>query len=70
MRRLMLDMSQEKLGDAFPGFAARTDDAPSPAYVSDFLATSDGLGVLPAIMTRPAPGARVECRQARSCLPI
>jgi transcriptional regulator with XRE-family HTH domain len=94
MRRMMLSMSQEKLGDALgltfqqvqkyekgtnrigasrlqqislilqvpvafffegaptlPG--SRTDgmgDAPSPAYVSDFLATSDGLSLTKAFM--------------------
>ena len=88
MRRMMLGMSQEKLGDALGltfqqvqkyekgtnrisasrlhhtahilqvpvafffegaphvrGFPARADNAPSPAYVSDFLATSDGLAL-------------------------
>jgi transcriptional regulator with XRE-family HTH domain len=95
MRRMMLSMSQEKLGDALgltfqqvqkyekgtnrigasrlqqisnilqvpvefffagaphvPG-AARLDgmgEAPSPAYVSDFLATSDGLALTKAFM--------------------
>jgi transcriptional regulator with XRE-family HTH domain len=82
MRRMMLDMSQEKLGDALgltfqqvqkyekgsnrisasrlqaigqilqvdvpfffdgaPGANVKTNGAPSPRYVSDFLATSDG----------------------------
>jgi transcriptional regulator with XRE-family HTH domain len=93
MRRMMLSMSQEKLGDAlgltfqqvqkyekgtnrigasrlqqishilqvpveffFEGAphlagASRTDgDAPSPAYVSDFLASSDGLALTKAFM--------------------
>jgi len=95
MRRMMLAMSQEKLGDAlgltfqqvqkyekgtnrigasrlqqishilqvpvsffFEGapsvaLAARADgmgEAPSPAYVSDFLATSDGLALTKALM--------------------
>ena len=93
MRRMMLSMSQEKLGDAlgltfqqvqkyekgtnrigasrlqqishilqvpveffFEGAphlagATRTDgDAPSPAYVSDFLASSDGLALTKAFM--------------------
>jgi transcriptional regulator with XRE-family HTH domain len=95
MRRMMLAMSQEKLGDAlgltfqqvqkyekgtnrigasrlqqishilqvpvsffFEGapsvaLAARADgmgEAPSPAYVSDFLATSDGLALTKAFM--------------------
>jgi len=95
MRRMMLSMSQEKLGDALgltfqqvqkyekgtnrigasrlqqishilqvpvafffegapnlPG-SIRTDglgEAPSPAYVSDFLATSDGLALTKAFM--------------------
>jgi transcriptional regulator with XRE-family HTH domain len=95
MRRMMLSMSQEKLGDALgltfqqvqkyekgtnrigasrlqqisqilqvpvafffegapnlPG-SGRADgagDAPSPAYVSDFLATSDGLALTKAFM--------------------
>jgi transcriptional regulator with XRE-family HTH domain len=91
MRRKMLGMSQEKLGDALgltfqqvqkyekganrigasrlqhissilqvpipfffegapilPGQAYGLDDAPSPAYVSDFLATSDGLALTKA----------------------
>lgn len=96
MRRMMLNMSQEKLGDALgltfqqvqkyekgtnrigasrlqqishilqvpvsfffdgaphvPGGALRTDgvgEAPSPAYISDFLATSDGLALTKAFM--------------------
>jgi transcriptional regulator with XRE-family HTH domain len=93
MRRMMLSMSQEKLGDALgltfqqvqkyekgtnrigasrlqqishilqvpvsfffegaPSMAGRSDgmgDAPSPAYVSDFLATSDGLALTKAFM--------------------
>jgi transcriptional regulator with XRE-family HTH domain len=94
MRRMMLGMSQEKLGDALsltfqqvqkyekganrigasrlqqishilqvpvsfffegapqtPGLAtAGTSEAPSPAYVSDFLATSDGLALTKAFM--------------------
>ena len=95
MRRMMLGMSQEKLGDALgltfqqvqkyekgtnrigasrlqqishilqvpvsfffegaPGaqFGGRGDgmaEAPSPAYVSDFLATSDGLALTKAFM--------------------
>jgi len=98
MRRMMLAMSQEKLGDAlgltfqqvqkyekgtnrigasrlsqishilqvpvsffFEGaptvaLAARTEgmaEAPSPAYVSDFLATSDGLALTKAFMRIP-----------------
>src|SRR5216110_3225966 len=93
MRRMMLAMSQEKLGDALgltlqqvqkyekgtnrigasrlqqisqtlqvpvsfffegapvtPGRIAAADDVPSPAYVSDFLATSDGLALTKAFM--------------------
>lgn len=91
MRRLMLSLSQEKLGDALgltfqqiqkyekgsnrigasrlqqmssilqvpvafffegapriPGEGKRTNGAPSPAYVSEFLATSDGLALIKA----------------------
>jgi transcriptional regulator with XRE-family HTH domain len=93
MRRMMLGMSQEKLGDALgltfqqvqkyekgtnrigasrlqqishilqvpvafffegapnvPGQVDGIGDAPSPAYVSDFLATSDGLALTKAFM--------------------
>jgi transcriptional regulator with XRE-family HTH domain len=92
MRRMMLGMSQEKLGDALgltfqqvqkyekgtnrigasrlqqisdilkvpvsfffegapgPGHTTGMDEAPSPAYVSDFLATSDGLALTKAFM--------------------
>jgi transcriptional regulator with XRE-family HTH domain len=94
MRRMMLNMSQEKLGDALgltfqqvqkyekgtnrigasrlqqisgilqvpvsfffegaphlPGHShAGMSEAPSPAYVSDFLATSDGLSLVKAFM--------------------
>jgi transcriptional regulator with XRE-family HTH domain len=93
MRRMMLGMSQEKLGDALsltfqqvqkyekgtnrigasrlqqiahslqvpvafffegapdvPGSAGPLGEAPSPAYVSDFLATSDGLALTKAFM--------------------
>jgi transcriptional regulator with XRE-family HTH domain len=94
MRRMMLGMSQEKLGDALdltfqqvqkyekganrigasrlqqiahilqvpvafffegapsvPGFQPNSlSEAPSPAYVSDFLATSDGLALTKAFM--------------------
>lgn len=93
MRRMMLSMSQEKLGDALgltfqqvqkyekgtnrigasrlqqisqilqvpvsfffegvpaaPGRAPGMGEAPSPAYVSDFLATSDGLALTKAFM--------------------
>jgi transcriptional regulator with XRE-family HTH domain len=98
MRRMMLAMSQEKLGDAlgltfqqvqkyekgtnrigasrlqqissilqvpvsffFEGAAQleggsgrnEANDAPSPAYVSDFLATSDGLALTKAFMRIP-----------------
>jgi transcriptional regulator with XRE-family HTH domain len=93
MRRMMLSMSQEKLGDALdltfqqiqkyekganrigasrlqqiaqilqvpisfffegsphaPGHAGGMSEAPSPSYVSDFLATSDGLSLTKAFM--------------------
>src|SRR6187399_2479028 len=93
MRRMMLSMSQEKLGDALgltfqqvqkyekgtnrigasrlqqishilqvpvsfffegaPSLGGRPEgqaDAPSPAYVSDFLATSDGLALTKSFM--------------------
>jgi transcriptional regulator with XRE-family HTH domain len=93
MRRMMLNMSQEKLGDALsltfqqvqkyekgtnrigasrlqqiahilqvpvsfffegaphmPGHSGSLGEAPSPAYVSDFLATSDGLSLTKAFM--------------------
>jgi transcriptional regulator with XRE-family HTH domain len=98
MRRMMLGMSQEKLGDAIgltfqqvqkyekgtnrmgasrlqqisnilqvpaPFFfdgaqhlagmpaTAEIENAPSPAYVSDFLATSDGLALTKAFMRIP-----------------
>ena len=93
MRRMMLSMSQEKLGDALgltfqqvqkyekgtnrvgasrlqqiaqivqvpvafffegaphaPGYSGGMSEAPSPAYVADFLATSDGLLLTKAFM--------------------
>jgi transcriptional regulator with XRE-family HTH domain len=90
MRRMMLSMSQEKLGDALdltfqqvqkyekgtnrmgssrlqqianilqvpvtfffegaPGQSKIVGSAPSPAYVTDFLATSDGLALTKAFM--------------------
>src|SRR5713101_8339793 len=93
MRRMMLGLSQEKLGDALdltfqqvqkyekgtnrigasrlqhishilqvpvaflfegaphlPGQAQGSGEVPSPAYVSDFLATSDGLALTKAFM--------------------
>jgi len=93
MRRMMLNMSQEKLGDALgltfqqvqkyekgtnrigasrlqqislilqvpvsfffegapppPGKSAGMTDAPSPSYVTDFLATTDGLTLTKAFM--------------------
>ena len=97
MRRMMLSMSQEKLGDALgltfqqvqkyekgtnrigasrlqqisgilqvpvafffegapevgPGRAPGVRDAPSPTYVADFLATSDGLALTKAFMRIP-----------------
>ena len=101
MRRLMLDMSQEKLGSAlgltfqqvqkyekgtnrigasrlqhicdilqvtvaffFEGAPnlhqqrGGLQDAPSPAYVSDFLATSDGLALTKAFMEIKEPKLR------------
>lgn len=101
MRRMMLGMSQEKLGDAlsltfqqvqkyekgtnrigasrlqqiagilqvpvsffFEGAAATGEpflgvgEAPSPAYVSDFLATSDGLALTKAFMRIKNPRLR------------
>lgn len=104
MRRMMLGMSQEKLGDAlaltfqqvqkyekgtnrigasrlqqisqilqvpvaffFEGaphlndtavFAESGDGAPSPSYVSDFLATSDGLSLTKAFMRIADPKLR------------
>jgi transcriptional regulator with XRE-family HTH domain len=96
MRRMMLSMSQEKLGDALgltfqqvqkyekgsnrigasrlqqislilqvpvsfffegapppPGKETGFENAPSPAYVTDFLATSDGLTLVKAFMRIP-----------------
>ena len=96
MRRMMLGMSQEKLGDALgltfqqvqkyekgsnrigasrlqqislilqvpvsfffegapppPGREAGLEDAPSPSFVTDFLATSDGLTLVKAFMRIP-----------------
>ena len=96
MRRMMLGMSQEKLGDALsltfqqvqkyekgsnrigasrlqqislilqvpvsfffegapppPGKETGFENAPSPAYVTDFLATSDGLTLVKAFMRIP-----------------
>jgi len=101
MRRMMLGMSQEKLGDAlaltfqqvqkyekgtnrigasrlqqishilqvpvaffFEGApllsegAPEGPEAPSPSYVSDFLATSDGLSLTKAFMRIPDPKLR------------
>jgi transcriptional regulator with XRE-family HTH domain len=102
MRRMMLGMSQEKLGDAldltfqqvqkyekganrigasrlqqiahilqvpvsffFEGAPNATgaphdgmSEAPSPAYVSDFLATSDGLALTKAFMNIKSPKLR------------
>ena len=97
MRRLMLDMSQEKLGgalgltfqqvqkyekgtnrigasrlqaiahilqvtisfffDGLPGPSIK-GDAPSPAYVSDFLATADGLALVRAFTRIKDPKLR------------
>ena len=98
MRRLMLDMSQEKLGDALsltfqqvqkyekgtnrmgssrlqqianilkvpvtfffeavPGQHKIDGKAPSTTYVSDFLATSDGLALVKAFMKIKSPKTR------------
>jgi transcriptional regulator with XRE-family HTH domain len=102
MRRMMLSMSQEKLGDALGltfqqvqkyekgtnrigasrlqqisnilqvpvafffegapeingGRGASGKDAPSPTYVADFLATSDGLALTKAFMRIPDPKLR------------
>ena len=101
MRRLMLGMSQEKLGDGLgltfqqvqkyekgtnrigagrlqhisqllqvpvpfffegaphlPGQSKGIGEAPSPAYVSEFLATSDGLALTKAFMQIKEPGLR------------
>jgi transcriptional regulator with XRE-family HTH domain len=102
MRRMMLSMSQEKLGDALEltfqqvqkyekgtnrigasrlqqisnilqvpvafffegapeingGRGASGKDAPSPTYVADFLATSDGLALTKAFMRIPDPKLR------------
>jgi len=101
MRRMMLSMSQEKLGDALgltfqqvqkyekgtnrigasrlqqisnilqvpvafffegaPSLQANTDgtrEAPSPAYVSDFLATSEGLALTKAFTRIKEPKLR------------
>jgi transcriptional regulator with XRE-family HTH domain len=99
MRRMMLAMSQEKLGDAlgltfqqvqkyekgtnrigasrlqqislilevpvsffFEGAPSDrppvSGDAPSPAYVTDFLATTDGLTLVKAFMRIPNPRLR------------
>jgi transcriptional regulator with XRE-family HTH domain len=101
MRRLMLSMSLEKLGDALgltlqqvqkyekgtnrigasrlqhichilqvsvsfflegaptlPGAPVRQGAAPSPSYVSDFLATSDGLALTEAFMLIKEPTLR------------
>ena len=101
MRRMMLSMSQEKLGDALgltfqqvqkyekgtnrigasrlqqislilqvpvsfffegaplpPGRAQGLGEAPSPAYVTDFLATSDGLTLVKAFVRIQNPKLR------------
>ncbi len=101
MRRMMLGMSQEKLGDALdltfqqvqkyengtnrigpsrlqqiahflqvpvsfffegapdvPGSTGGMSEAPSPAYVSDFLATSDGLALTKSFMRIKDPKLR------------
>jgi transcriptional regulator with XRE-family HTH domain len=101
MRRMMLSMSQEKLGDALgltfqqvqkyekgtnrigasrlqqisnilqvpvgflfdgapdtPGSTRSAKDTPSPAYVAEFLATSDGLALTKAFMQIEDPKLR------------
>jgi transcriptional regulator with XRE-family HTH domain len=101
MRRMMLGMSQEKLGDALgltfqqvqkyekgtnrigasrlqqislilqvpvsfffegapevPGTGSGLNEAPSPAYVTDFLATTDGLTLTKAFMRIKNPKLR------------
>lgn len=98
MRRMMLSMSQEKLGDALgltfqqvqkyekgtnrigasrlqqiskilqvpvsfffegsPESGGEFGEAPSPSYVSDFLATSDGLALTKAFMRIENPKTR------------
>jgi transcriptional regulator with XRE-family HTH domain len=101
MRRMMLGMSQEKLGDALgltfqqvqkyekgtnrigasrlqqighflqvpvafffegapdvPGTTGGMNEAPSPAYVADFLSTSDGLALTKAFMRIMDPKLR------------
>jgi len=98
MRRMMLGMSQEKLGDALgltfqqvqkyekgtnrmgasrlqhishilqipvpfffegaPGATKNSGYAPSPAYVSDFLASSDGLALVKAFTRIKEPKLR------------
>ena len=44
-----------------PGQAYGLDEAPSPAYVSDFLATSDGLALTKAFM-------RIQSAKLRRCI--
>ena len=104
MRRMMLGMSQEKLGDALgltfqqvqkyekgtnrigasrlqqislilqvpvafffegapppPGIATGLGEAPSPAYVTDFLATTDGLALVKAPLA--GKGERVDAKE-------
>jgi transcriptional regulator with XRE-family HTH domain len=101
MRRMMMSMSQEKLGDALnltfqqvqkyekgtnrigasrlqqisnilqvpvafffegapnmPGHSSGMSEAPSPAFVSDFLATSDGLALTKAFIRIKNPKLR------------
>src|SRR6478609_5426131 len=72
MRRIMLGMSQEKLGEALgltfqqvpvsflfegapsdPRDGKGFGDAPSPNYVADFLATSEGLALTRAFTRIP-----------------
>jgi transcriptional regulator with XRE-family HTH domain len=94
MRRMMLNMSQEKLGEALgltfqqvqkyekgtnrigasrlqqvpvsfffegapsAGTPTGTGEAPSPSYISDFLATSDGLALTKSFMRIKDPKLR------------
>jgi transcriptional regulator with XRE-family HTH domain len=98
MRRMMLDMSQEKLGEAFgltfqqvqkyekgmnrisasrlqqaaqildvsvpfffegaPGGHKMGGDAPSPAYVNEFVSSEDGLRLIKAFMRIARPAVR------------
>jgi transcriptional regulator with XRE-family HTH domain len=98
MRRMMLGMSQEKLGEAFgltfqqvqkyekgtnrisasrlqqaaqildvsvpfffegaPGGQKLSEDAPSPAYINEFVSSEDGLRLIKAFTRIPRPAVR------------